>query len=439
MIITKKALPRRTILRGIGTALALPLMDGMVPALTALSRTAAQATQRLGVVYVPNGIVMKSWTPSASGGPFEFTPILEPLKPFRDRLVVLSGLTNEGENSHETGSTKFLTGMPAKRTQGSDLRAGVSMDQIAANTFGQQTQLASLELALDPPEVGGTCGTGYSCAYTNTISWRGPTTPLPMEFNPRAVFERLLGDSASTDPQARLARIKDDRSILDAVNRKIHRLRTELGARDRTKLDEYLEAVRDVERRIQRAEEQSGRELPRMERPTGVPATFEQHAKLMFDLQVLAYQCDLTRVITFMMGREFSGRTYGEIGVPDAHHPTSHHQNDPSRLDKLVRISTYHTTLLAYYLDKLRSTADGEGSLLDNVAIIYGAGLSDSNAHSAKNLPIVVIGGAGGTLTGGRHLRHPEQTPMANLHVSLLNQIGVPVERLGNSDGQITL
>ena len=438
MMISRKALPRRTVLRGIGTTLALPLLDGMVPALTALSRTAARPVKRLGVVYVPNGIVMEQWTPAAAGAGFEMTPTLQPLTPFRDRLLVVSGLSNKGpDNVHETGATGFLTGVPPRRTQGSELGAGVSVDQVVAGETARHTQLASLELALESGEDVGTCGAGYTCAYTNTICWRSATTPLPMETNPRTVFERLLGDAGGTDPAARLARIEQNRSLLDAVTDKVAALRRDLGARDRHKLGEYLEAVRDIERRIQRAEAQVDQPLPDIAAPLGIPTSFDEHAKLMFDLQVLAYQTDLTRVVSFMLSREYSGRTYPEIGVPEAHHPTSHHQNDPDKLAKLARINTYHISLLAYYLEKLRATPDGDGSLLDHVMVLYGAGLSDGNRHSSENLPILLAGGGAGTLDCGRHVRCADPTPMSNLHVTLMDKLGLPVERFGTSTGGI--
>ena len=440
MIVTKKAIGRRTVLRGIGATLALPLLDGMVPALTALGQTPARPIRRLGVVYVPNGIRMEHWTPAVDGTGFDFTQILQPLAPFRDRLLVLSGLSSgngpQSSGVHARASTKFLTDMTPKFTQGSDLSAGVSIDQLAAAELRQETQFGSLELALESGETG-TCDVGFSCAYTNTISWRGPTTPLPMEHNPRAVFERLFGDSGSSDPAARLARLAKNRSILDSVTEKVKQLERTLGPRDNGQLREYLDAIRDVERRIQKAEQRSGDELPAIDQPVGVPATFEEHAKLMFDLQVLAYQTDMTRIVTFMIGREFSGRSYPEIGAPDAHHPTSHHQGDPEKLAKLTRINTHHVTQFAYYLDKLRSTRDGDGSLLDHMTLVYGAGMSDGNAHSPVNLPILLLGGGSGRLKGGRHLRFAPNTPLANLHVTLLNNVGIDVERLADSTGPL--
>jgi hypothetical protein len=444
MIITRLHMPRRTFLRGVGATLALPLLDSMVPALAAARTTAAKAVPRLGVVYVPNGIHMNLWTPEADGAGFAFTPILKPVEAFRDRLLLLTGMSDkpgnalpgEGAGDHARASATFLTGVHAKKTDGADLRAGVSLDQIAAQHLGRETQLGSLELALDSNEFLGACDAGYSCAYSNTLCWRTPTTPLPMESDPRAVFERLFGTSDSTDLAARRARIEEEKSILDAVTAKVSDLKRRLGARDNLKLDEYLSAIRDVERRIQKAEEQSGRQLPVVERPAGIPSTFEEHARLMFDLQVLAYQTDLTRVITFMMGREVSSRAYPEIGVPDPHHPLSHHQQDTGKIEKLIKINVFHMQMFAYYLEKLRNTPDGDGSLLDSVMIVYGSGMSDGNSHSHLNLPILLAGGGGGQLSGGRHLRYERDTPHTNLFVSLLEKLGIPTESFGDSNGK---
>ena len=438
MIITKKAIPRRTVLRGLGASLALPLLDGMVPALEAVRNTAARQVRRLGVVYVPNGIMMDHWTPATEGAGFDFPTILGSLEPFRDSVQALSGMDGvESLGAHARASTRFLTGVPANPDNGSDLRAGVSMDQIAGRMSGRETQLATLELALDGRDFSGSCDDGYSCAYTNTISWANDTTPLPMENNPRVVFERLFGDSGSTDPAVRKARLARDASLLDSVTERAGDLSRELGAGDQAKLRQYLDAVRDIERRIQMAEAQSDRELPVIAQPSGVPGTFGEHASLMFDLLALAYETDLTRVATFMMGREIAGRTYAEIGVPDAHHPISHHQNDPEKLAKLTKINTYHVQQFSKFLDRLRSTPDGDGSLLDHSMIVYGAGMADSNSHASKDLPILLAGGAVGT--GGRHIRYPEGTPMANLHLTLLDRLGVPVESLGNATGQLSL
>ena len=438
MIITKKAIPRRTVLRGVGASLALPLLDGMVPAFAALRNTAANPVRRLGVVYVPNGMMMNHWTPTTEGTGFDFPTILQPLEPFRDHIQVLSGMHGvESRGPHACASTRFLTGVPPKRDDGSDLHASISVDQIAGRVFGRETQLATLELALDGRDFAGSCDNGFSCAYTNTIAWANETTPLPMENNPRAVFERLFGDTGSTRPAVRKARLIKDASLLDSVTERAVDLSRDLGARDRRKVSQYLDAVRDVERRIQMAEAQSGRELPVVDQPAGIPSTVGEHAKVLFDLLALAYETDLTRVTTFMMGREITGRTYAEIGVPDAHHPISHHQKDPVKLAKLTKINQYHVQLFSEFLERLRTTPDGDGSLLDHSMIIYGAGMSDGNSHGSKNLPILLAGGGGGT--GGRHIKYPEDTPLANLHLSLLDKMGVPIETLGHSTGRLPL
>ena len=447
MIITNKSISRRTVLRGIGTTLALPLLDSMIPAFGPAARAAALPVRRFGVVYVPNGMVMKNWTPEAEGAAFELTPIMKPLEAFRDQMLVVSGLSSNppiggfagaASGVHARASTRFLTDVPPKRDQGVEIEAGISVDQLAARELGQYTQLASLELALEGRELAGSCDVGYSCAYTNTIAWRSARTPLPMENDPRAVFERLFGDSGSTDPSARRARIEADRSILDAVTKRVAGLQKRVGTRDSSKLSEYLDAVRDVERRIQKAEEQSNQQLPLVDEPAGVPATFEEHAKLMFDLQVLAYQTDLTRVITFMIGRDLSGRTYPQIGVSESHHPISHHLNDPAKLTSLTKINTYHALHFAYYLEKLRSTPDGDGSLLDHMIIMYGAGMADSNLHAPNGLPLMLIGGGSGALKGGRHIKYQLDTPVANLHLTLLDKLGVAtVDRIGDSTGKV--
>src|SRR5918994_2580894 len=445
MVITRQHLSRRTVLRGFGAARALALLDGMVPALTALSRTAAAGARRMAVVYTPNGMMMPDWTPKGEGSGFEFSPILRSLEPYRDSLVVLSGLedkygwpqADEGAGDHARASATFLTGVHVKKTEGADIRGGISMDQVAARTLGNETQLASLELALESVELLGACDAGYSCAYANTISWRTPTTPMPMENDPRAVFERLFGGSDSTDAAARLARIQKDRSILDSVRERVSGLQRELGPRDRAKLAEYLEAVRDVERRITKAEEQSARELPIVERPAGVPSSFEEHARLMFDLLTLAFQTDMTRVSTFMLGREVSSRAYPEIGVPDAHHPTSHHQNDPEKLAKLSKINVFHTQQFAYFVEKMRATSDGDGSLLDHSMLLYGSAISDSNVHMHDNLPLVLVGGAAGRIKGGRHVVFPKGTPVTNLFLNMLDKLGVPSDTIGDSTGRL--
>jgi hypothetical protein len=444
MMIFKKAIPRRTFLKGVGATLALPLLDGMVPAMAAVGDKRAT---RLSFVYIPNGIIMDKWTPATEGAGFQMTPILEPIASYRDQLLVLSGLDcknanpqpGEGGGDHERGSGAFLTGVHPKKTGGADIQAGTSIDQIAAKELGNQTELASLELTLDFAEFVGGCDPGYSCAYTNTISWRSPTTPIPMENNPRAVFERLFGSSDTTNPAERIARIRKDRSILDAVSQDVARLVTGLGPTDRRKLTEYLDAVRDVERRIQKAEEQSSQELPSMTRPVGIPATFEEHYKLMADLQALAFQADKTRVITFLVAHEQSTRAYPEIGIPDPHHPLTHHSGDQEKIAKVVQIQTYHAKMFAYFLEKMRSTPDGDGSLLDHMMIVYGGSISDANVHKHEDLPILLVGGGDGSIKGGRHLRYPKDTPVSNLFLTLLDKMGAPTENFGDSTGKADL
>jgi Protein of unknown function (DUF1552) len=443
MIVTRKAIPRRAMLRGLGATVALPFLDAMVPAFGRLA-LAAPRTSRLSTIYIGNGANMKTWTPAAEGSAYDLTPMLEPLAAFRDRMLVISGLDNkpglalpgEPAGGHGRIGGSFLTGVHVKPTEGADFEAGISIDQIAARELGQHTQLASLEVGLEMPGMAGACDAGFSCAYVNTLCWRTPTTPLPMENNPRAVFERLFGDSDTTDAAARLARMKRDRSILDSVTETVSGLERDLGTRDRAKLTEYLDGIRDVERRIQKAETQNATELPVVDRPSGsIAASFEEYAKVMFDLQVLAYQSDLTRVISFMIGKELSSRTYPEIGVPDQHHALSHHQNDPEKLERLTKINIFHTSLLSYYLAKLQSTPDGDGSLLDHLLLMYGSGMSNSNQHLPLNLPILIAGGKA-FVAGGRHLRFPDKTPLTNLYLNMLNKVGVPVERIGDSTGQ---
>jgi hypothetical protein len=443
--ITKKHLSRRTMLRGMGAALALPLLDSMTPALRA-AKEASAAPVRLAFVYVPNGIIPGAWTPTVEGTGFEFMRSMKALEPFRERLLVLTGLAQingralgDGPGDHARAGATWLTGVHPKKTEGVGIHAGVSIDQIAAKEFGRNTQLGSLEIGLDMPTLAGGCDSGYSCAYTNTISWRGPTTPNPMEMNPRAVFERLFGDGDSTDAAARLKSLKEQRSILDYISGDIDRLETGLGARDRSKLTEYLEAIRDIERRIQKAEEQNATmKMPVMERPAGVPAEFEEHAKLMMDLQVLAFQADLTRVITFMIAREGSNRSYRGIGVSDGHHNMTHHQNDPAKIEAVTKIDTYHASLFAYMLEKLQSTRDGEGTLLDHSLLLYGSSICDGNAHTHHNLPLVLAGGAAGKVKGGRHVVFPKETPMNNLLLTMVEKAGLQApEKLGDSTGKL--
>lgn len=441
MMITKRALSRRTVLRAIGAALPLPLLDAMVPPLTALQRTPAQAPLRFGTVYTPNGVIPGQWFPATDGPAFEFSPTLKPLEKFREQLLVVSGLDSvppppPGErqyNNHADASTRFLTDVTPSRT----LRAGISVDQILAREIGKDTSLPSIELALESVDSGASCDFGRSCVYTGTISWAGATAPLPMEHDPSAAFVRLFGDGTA-DGSARQARARQKGSILDSLLDEVSRLQASVSAPDRSRLSTYLESVRDVERRIQRAVA-FNRDEPSFDRPAGIPDTFEQHARLMFDLQWLAYQGDVTRVSTFMIGREFSGRTYPEIGVPDAHHPISHHLRDPIRMEKCAKINHYHVSIFADFVDKLRATPDGDGSLLDHVAIIYGAGMSEGNGHVPLNLPILVVGGANGRIAGGRHLKFASGTPLANFHLSMLDRFGVRIDQHGNSTGPLTL
>ena len=443
MFITKTHLPRRTVLRGLGASLALPLLDGMVPALTAQSRTAAAPVKRFGVFYVPNGMSMPYWYPTTEGPLDEMPPILRSLESFRDRVLICGGLDDESANlvkgggDHARSAGTFLTCVPYKITAGADVSAAVSMDQLAARELAKETQISSLELGIESNAMVGNCDGGASCAYTNTIAWRTPTTPLPIENDPRAVFERLFGTTGSTDPAARQARLERDRSILDLVNEELAGLERVIGPGDRLKLDEYLESVRDIERRISMAEEQSARELPVVDQPVGVPGDYAEHAKLQMDLLALAYQTDLTRVSTFMLAREVSGRAYPEIGVPDSHHPLSHHQDEPAKLERLHKINEFHLQQFAYLVEKMDTLPEGDGSLLDSTLFMYGTGISDSNTHFHDDLPIALVGGRSAGIRGGRYIRYAEDTPLANLHVSILEMLGVPVEALGDSTGKL--
>jgi len=440
MFVTKKHLPRRTFLRGMGVSLALPLLDSMIPARTLLAQTAARPVSRLGFVYVPHGAIMDKWTPATEGAGFEFTPILKPLEPFRDQLNVVSGLGHRAADTtavHSLSPTTWLSGVRPKATQGVDAFAGVTADQIAAQAIGQETVLPSMELATeDHSGLIGSCDRDYGCIYMNTLSWRTPTTPMPMEINPRKVFERMFGQGGSA--AERLARIQEDRSILDAITKDVATLQLQLGPSDRQMMTQYLENVREIERRIQRAESSQGDEdllLPA--RPAGVPFDYQEHIKLMYDLMTLAYQANITRVITFMISREVSNRTYPQVGVSDGHHAISHHQNRAEKMEKNVRIQTYNIGQFGYFLEKLRSTPDGDGSLLDHSALLYGSNMSNSNAHDHFPLPNLVIGGAAGRMKGGRHLKYPDHTPMTNLLVSMLDMVGVHQESLGDSSGPL--
>jgi len=438
MVITKMALPRRTFLRGMGATLALPFLDAMVPALSAR----APATPRFAAIYVGNGANMFDWTPPSEGVGFELSPTLRPLEPFRNRMLVFSGLdnypaTDQGDTGgqHPRAAPAFMSSVHPKQTEGADVQAGTTIDQMIAERITRDSKLSSLEVAVDRNDVVGACDHGYACAYMNSLSWKTPTMPLPAETNPRFVFERLFGSGGTAEE--RLARVQEDRSILDGLSREISKLNGQLGGHDRAKLGEYLEAIRDVEQRIATAEStNSDFEVP--DRPVGVPETFREYAELMFDLQVLAFQTDMTRVITFMMSREVSPRTYPELGIPDPHHGLSHHQNRPAQMEKLGKVNLHHIEQFAYFLDRLRATPDGDGTLLDHMLMLYGCGISDGNQHLHVNLPILLAGGAGGRLRGGRHLRVADETPLTNLQLTLLDKIGVPTEQLGDSTGQLT-
>jgi hypothetical protein len=440
MFVTKKHLPRRTFLQGMGASLALPLLDSMIPARTLLAQTAARPVPRLGFIYVPHGAIMDKWTPAAVGDGFEFTPILKPLEPFRDRLNVVSGLGHRAADTtavHSLSPTTWLSGVRPKATQGVDAYAGVTADQVAAQAIGQDTILPSMELASeDHSGLIGSCDRDYGCIYMNTLSWRTPTTPMPMEINPRKVFERMFGQGGSASE--RLARIQEDRSILDAITKDAASLELKLGASDRQVMSQYLENVREIERRIERAESSQGdQDLLLPSRPAGVPFNYEEHIKLMYELMALAYQADVTRVITFMISREVSNRTYPQVGVTDGHHAISHHQNRAEKMEKNVRIQTYNVGQFSYFLEKLRDTPDGDGSLLDHSLLLYGSNMSNSNAHDHFPLPNLVIGGAAGRMKGGRHLKYADHTPMTNLLVTMLDKAGVRQETLGDSSGRL--
>jgi hypothetical protein len=439
MAFLSKSLPRRTILRGFGATLGLPFLEAMLPPSSLSAKPAAKPIHRFQTFYVPNGMAMEYWSPKAEGSEFELTPILEPLAPFRNQMLVLSGIKANWNYIHAGASGSFLTGTSHGGRNEVEIIADVSMDQLLARRFAKETQVASLELSMDLPANAGACTGNLSCAYTHTLSWRSPTQPLPMEWNPRAVFEKLFGDSDSTDRNAREARLQQHKSILDSVTDKLADLKRELGPQDQVKVNEYTEAIRDVERRIQKAEEQRDIQLPSMEQPQGAPPVFEDHLSMMLDLQALAFQSDLTRVISFMLSKEQSARPYPQIGVPEAHHPLSHHNNVPELIGHMSKINRYHAQLFAQYLAKLRATPDGDGSLLDHMTILYGSGISNSTQHSGDNLPLLLLGGGAGRLKGGRHLNYSGKPTMANLLVTLMDKLDVPVERLGGSTGKLPL
>ncbi|MDQ1472460.1 MAG: hypothetical protein QOJ99_3940 [Bryobacterales bacterium] len=437
MIITKKALPRRTFLRGVGATLSLPLLDAMVPAMTALAATPANPVRRLGFVYIPMCSYIKQWTPPGEDHLTELSPTLSSMAPFVDQLTVLTNLEikNAYPGTHATSNAGFLSAAKAKWTESSDYYLGTTVDQIAAKQLGAATRLPSLELAMDLLTTVGQCDNGYACVYQNNLSWSSPTNPLPAEAHPRIVFERLFGDGGSAAD--RLAELRKSASLLDMVGDAVSSLQKKLGSGDRLKVEQYLDTVREVERRIQKAEaETTDSHMPDLDRPVGVPASYADHARLMFDLQVLALQADVTRVITFQLARETSTRTYPEINVSEPHHPLTHNGGNPEMLAKVAKINAFHVSLFAYYLEKLKATRDGDGTLLDHSAILYGSGMGNPDIHDHVNLPILVAGGAG-KIKGGRHIRYAEPAPLANLHLTLLDRVGVHIDAFADSKGKI--
>ena len=444
--ITKKHLSRRTFIRGTGVAMALPFLESMVPAQTPLARTAANPQIRLGLCFIPHGGVLAQWTPAKEGA-LELSPILSPLEPYKNQVVVVSNLEHAmagpqgaGDNGgdHTRCPAVFLNGVHPRRTDGADIRAGETIDQMAAKKIGQDTLLPSLELAIeDYSGLVGSCDVGFSCTYMNTISWSTPTTPMPMEINPRVVFDRMFGDGSTQ--KERLTRINRQRSILDAVNDQINRLSGNLGSTDKTRIVEYTDTVREIERRIQISEkQQSNTSLDVPKSPSGIPDDYIEHTHLMFDLLALAYQADITRIGTFMMAREVSYRTFPKLGISESFHPASHHQNVPQRLEALAKINTHHVDLLGHFLGRLKATPDGDGNLLDHTLVLYGSAMSNSNVHNHGPLPVLVAGGAAGKMKGGRHIKYPEHTPMSNLLASILNKAGVPVNSVGDSTGMLS-
>lgn len=440
MIITRKSLPRRTFLRGLGATLALPLLDAMVPSMTALARTPASPARlrRLGFVFMPMGCDLARWTPPGEGRLDELSPSLGSLAPVREHVTAITNLElqNAYPGTHATSNAAFLSAARAKPTESSDYHLGTTVDQVAAQHIGQETQLPSLELAMDLLQTVGQCDNGYACVYQNNLSWSSPTTPLPAEAHPRIVFERLFGEGGSA--AERREALRKRASLLDSVSEDIARLQRKLGPGDRAKVQQYLETVREVERRIQKAEaEATDNSLPDLDRPMGVPASYADHARLMFDLQALALQGDVTRVITFQLARETSNRTYPEIGVPDPHHPLTHHGGDPEKIAKMAKINQFHVSLFASFLERLEATPEGDGTLLDHALYLYGSGMGNPNVHDHTNLPILVAGGAAGKMRGGRHLRYERPTPLANLHLTLLEKVGVPLESFADSEGKV--
>lgn len=443
-MITRKHLPRRTFLRGLGTAVALPMLDAMSPAFARPAREAAKGATRLAFIYVPNGIIMQDWTPEATGRGFELPKTLEPLKAQQDSLLILSGLTQnngralgDGPGDHARAAASYLTGVHPRKTAGADIKCGISADQVAAQALGRATRFASIELGCEDGRLVGNCDSGYSCAYSNSISWRGEATPMPPEVNPRVVFERLFGSGeAGESPAARARRERYRKSILDLVSEDAQSLQATLGPTDRRKLDEYLTGIREIERRIETAE-QSQQATPEIEAPEGVPAEFSEHVRLMFDLLAVAFETDMTRIATFMMAREGSNRTYREIGVADPHHGISHHRNDAALIAKLAQINRFHVELFARFVGRLKATQDGDATLLDRSILIYGSGLSDGNRHWHHDLPVLIAGGGNGAWKTGRHIQYPKDTPMTNLFLTVLDRMGVRAETIGDSTGKL--
>jgi hypothetical protein len=439
MVITKMALPRRTFIRGMGATLALPLLDAMVPALSAASK----AAPRFAAIYVGNGANPYEWIPASVGAGFAFSPTLRSLEAFRDRTLVVSGLdnfpaTDQGDTGgqHPRAAPAFMSCMHPKQTEGADVRAGTTIDQMIAQHICRDTKLTSLEVSVDRNDTVGACDHGYACAYLNSMSWKTPTLPLPAETNPRFVFERLFGIGATAEERA--ARSHEDHSILDGVTQEISKLRARLGSRDRVKLGEYFDAVRDLEQRIAKSESSTS-DFAVPEQPVGVPETFREYAEIMFDLQVLAFQADVTRVSSFMMARENINRSYNEIGLPEAHHAMSHHSNNPEKMKAYAKLNAYHVETLAYFLKKLQAIADGDGTLLDHTVVLYGSGMSDGNVHNNYDVPVVVVGGRDQQIKGNRHLRYPKGTPLANLMLTLMDKFDVPLKSFGNSTGELDL
>jgi hypothetical protein len=438
MFITGRSLSRRAVLRGMGASLALPLLDAMVPAVTALARTAAAPALRFGAVFIPMGERPGFWTPKTVGAGFEFSPILKPLESLRDSLVVVSGLDRPAGGTHAVSTATWLTGSSPKRTEAEDFLAGISLDQVIAGKIGGDTVFPSLEISTeDQAGYIGACDVGYSCTYMSTISWKGATTPLPMERNPRVVFERLFGRPGTV--AERVARMKGDQSILDSVREDVASLQRDLGARDRVRLTEYLDHVREIEQRIERAEKQATSDITIPEAPVGIPSTFEEHVHLMFELMAVAYETDLTRVFSFMLNREASQLVFPNIGINEPWHHISHHGNDPEKLAALVKINTWQIGLFGRFLQRLKDTPDGDGSLLDHSVILWGSGMSDSNSHSAIDVPLLLAGNGAGRLKGDRHIAAPRATPLANAMLDIAHKYGAGIEKLGVSTGTLEI